>query len=117
MGVKEMMDKMITDMKTQQKDEVEFKGYCASKLNENEKATFVKTDEKADLEAKIEGLESMIDQLQKEISANSQQITETQTDIKRASETREKENAEFQMTVSDQRATQNILKKALSRLQ
>jgi len=114
--VKEMMDKMVAELKDQQKDEAEFKEYCTSKLNENEKTTYVKTEEKEDLEAKIEGLETMIAQLQKEIEANQESITEAQTDIKRASETREKENAEFQTTISDQRATQNILKKALTRL-
>ena len=36
---------------------------------------------------------------------------------KRAGEDREAENAEFQATVADQRATQEILNKALARLQ
>merc|ERR1719473_1412503 len=36
--------------------------------------------------------------------------------MKRASEDREKENKEFMATVSDQRATQAILQKALARL-
>ena len=38
-------------------------------------------------------------------------------EIKKASQNREQENAEFQQTVADQRATQDILSKALLRLQ
>ena len=36
-----------------------------------------------------------------------------QTQLKRAGEDREKENADFQTTVADQRATQSLLNKAL----
>ena len=36
-----------------------------------------------------------------------------QTQLKRAGEDREKENADFQTTVADQRATQALLTKAL----
>ena len=36
--------------------------------------------------------------------------------MKKAGEVREAENAEFQVTVNDQRATQVILKKALDKL-
>jgi len=41
------------------------------------------------------------------------EIAEMQVQMKRAGEDREKQNHEFQMTVSDQRATQQLLKKAL----
>merc|ERR1719263_82919 len=52
-----------------------------------------------------------------EIAAAAAEITEMQVEIKRASEIRVKENAEFQMTVTDQVATQKILAKALAKLQ
>ena len=41
------------------------------------------------------------------------EIAEMQTQLKRAGEDREKENADFQTTVADQRATQSLLNKAL----
>merc|ERR1712008_656050 len=43
-------------------------------------------------------------------------VAETKVQIKKASEVREGENAEFQTTIADQRATQTILAKALMRL-
>merc|ERR1712187_596748 len=45
------------------------------------------------------------------------QIATTETEIKEASEAREKENTAFQTTIADQRATQDILKKALLKLE
>merc|ERR1740123_429555 len=42
------------------------------------------------------------------------EIAEMQVQLKRAGEDREKENKEFQTTVADQRATQKLLKAALS---
>merc|ERR1719199_2473086 len=41
------------------------------------------------------------------------EIAEMQTQLKRAGEDREKENADFQTTVAEQRASQQILTKAL----
>jgi len=54
---------------------------------------------------------------QKEITEAKAQISTTEVEIKKASQNREKENAEFQTLVAEQRATQNILRKALTRLE
>merc|ERR1719311_422494 len=61
-------------------------------------------------------LTKQIKQLEEEIAALKKQVAETEIAIKKASETREAENAEFQTTVADQRATQAILAKALKKL-
>jgi len=114
--VKEMMDKMVEEQKKQQKEEADFKAYCTKELNQNEKDTYTKTQEKKDLTQKIESLEELEAMLTKEIQEAQAQIAATETEIKKASEAREGENAEFQKTVADQRATQAILKKALLRL-
>merc|ERR1719281_186964 len=55
--------------------------------------------------------------LNDEIKAAKAQIADTELAIKKASQVREGENAEFQTTVADQRATQAILTKALGKLQ
>jgi len=54
--IKAMMDKMVADLKTEQEEEVKFKAYCQKEFSANEKATYEKTEEKKDLEAKIEEL-------------------------------------------------------------
>jgi len=115
--VKAMMDEMVAQLKKQQQEEVDFKAYCTKEFDENEKAVFGKNEEKNDLEAKIEKLETLIEKLGKEIKEAKTQIAETEVEVKKASEAREEENAEFQTTVADQRATQTILKKALLRLE
>jgi len=115
--VKAMMDEMVAQLKKQQQEEVDFKAYCTKEFDENEKAVFAKNEEKNDLEAKIEKLETLLSKLGEEIKEAKKQISETEMEVKKASEAREEENVEFQTTVADQRATQTILKKALLRLE
>merc|ERR1719181_792879 len=64
----------------------------------------------------MDSLAATISTLEGEIASAKDEIARTQAEVKKASEARENENAEFQTTVADQRATQTILKKALARL-
>eukprot|EP00427_Karlodinium_veneficum_P013510 CAMPEP_0169071120 /NCGR_PEP_ID=MMETSP1015-20121227/5489_1 /TAXON_ID=342587 /ORGANISM="Karlodinium micrum, Strain CCMP2283" /LENGTH=768 /DNA_ID=CAMNT_0009130183 /DNA_START=86 /DNA_END=2392 /DNA_ORIENTATION=+ len=114
--VKEAMDKMTEELKKEQEEEVKFKAYCTKELNLNEKETYEKTEQKEDLEALIEKLTKLIKKLGEEIADAQAQIADTEVAIKKASQVREGENAEFQTVVADQRATQDILTKALLRL-
>jgi len=114
--IKEAMDKMVADLKVEQSEEVKFKSYCTKELDLNEKQTYEKTEQKEDLEALIAKLTKLIKKLQAEIAAANGQIADTETGILKASQVREGENAEFQSTVADQRATQDILAKALDKL-
>merc|ERR1719443_539345 len=114
--VKAAMDKMVADLKAEQEEEVEFKLFCDSEFDENEKMTYKKTEEKEDLEAKIESLAALIKKLTEEIGAATERIAEAKKEQLAASTDREAENAEYQQVVADQRATQVILKKALDKL-
>jgi hypothetical protein len=114
--IKEAMDKMTADLKKEQEEEVKFKTYCGKELDKNEKLTYEKTEQKEDLEASIAKLAKLIKKLGEEIADAKAQIAATEVAIKKASQVREGENAEFQVTVADQRATQQILTKALDRL-
>merc|ERR1719506_3448775 len=115
--IKEAMDNMVADLKKEQEEEVKFKSYCTKEIDLNEKETYEKTEQKEDLEALIAKLTKLIKKLSEEIAAANNQIAETETAILKASQVRESENAEFQVTVADQRATQDILTKALVLLQ
>merc|ERR1719158_1376684 len=115
--VKEAMDQMIAELKEEQAEEVKVKEYCVTEFNENEQQTYTKTEEKEDLERKMDQLKSLKERLTKEIEEAKTTIANTELEIKKAGETREQENAEFQTTVADQRATQSILKKALAKLE
>jgi hypothetical protein len=110
------MDKMMVDLKAEQAEEVQFKAYCLKELRANEKINYTKTEEKEDLEAKIESLEDAIKAYEKEIQEAQAKIADNKKAMLSASQTREAENKEFQTVVADQRAAQAILKKALGAL-
>jgi HAMP domain-containing protein len=114
--VKENIDKMVAELKQTQKDEVVKKDLCGKELHENEMQTTEGENKKADLTALIQDLETSKTTLAEEIEALKAEVAETQTQYKRASELRLQENKEFQITVTDQKATQEILAKALNRL-
>merc|ERR1740138_874127 len=111
-----VMDKMMADLKAEQAEEVQFKAYCLKEIRTNEKMNYTKTEEKEDLEAKIESLEEAIKAYEKEIEEAQAKIADNKKAMLSASQTREAENKEFQTVVADQRAAQPILKKALGAL-
>merc|ERR1719331_1321052 len=65
--VKAMMDKMIAELKKQQKEEVEKHDACTKDIQENEMELMTKDKEKEDLVALIKDLEAQIKQLAKDI--------------------------------------------------
>jgi uncharacterized coiled-coil protein SlyX len=111
--VKAAIDEMITALLQEKKDEIKHKDFCTDGMNQNERETELKQRDIEELEAKIADLTSTIDELTKAIATLQAEIAEMQTQLKRAGEDREKENADFQTTVADQRASQQILNKAL----
>jgi len=114
--VKASIDALAAELKKQQKTEVEFKARCVKDLNANKKAVLRKTDEKEDLEASLEEMSTHLKTLTKEINDARDEIAETELEVKKASQNRETQNTQFQSVVADQRATQDILKKALAKL-
>merc|ERR1740130_2349863 len=114
--VKVLIDKMVTELAKQQKDEVAKRDYCIEELNSNERSTKLAYEKKDQLQAKIADLTKTIQQLSTDIAANKAATAEMMNQMKRASETREGENADFQTTVNDHRVMSMILTKALDRL-
>jgi len=114
--VKKMIDDMIATLKVQQEDEVKKKDWCDSEFQENSMQTMKAEDLKEDQTVHIGDLESSIKTLKDEIELAKSQIAQFQIDLQRAGENRVKENKEFQQTVADQVATQEILAKALDKL-
>jgi len=115
--VKKAIDDMIAQLTKEKEDEIKHKDFCVDEFNKNELQTEKKEREKKDLIAKIEDLEMTIKALADAIAKLKSEIAEMQVQMKRAGEDREKENKEFQTTVADQRATQKLLKAALTVLQ
>merc|ERR1719364_461692 len=107
---------MIDDLKAQKAEEIKTKDQCNTDLHENGVATTARIGEKEDLENDVANLEQAKANLADEIKALNAATDATHIDMKRASENRLEENTEFKTTISEQRATQVILKKALDRL-
>merc|ERR1719156_408168 len=114
--VKALIDKMVAELTKQQKDEVDHRDYCIAELNSNKRSTDAAYDKKASLEAKMADLKKTIEKLTTDIDASKKAVAEAKNQMKRASETREADNADFQTTVSDHRVMSMILTKALDRM-
>lgn len=114
--IKSIMDQMIADLRVQQDEEVKTKTSCKSNFNQNEKEVYKTEQELKDLKEKIESLEDYIAQLTDEISAATSDIANTKIEMKQAGLNRQQENADYQVEISDQRAVQAILAKAIDRM-
>jgi len=114
--VKALIDKMVAELGKQQADEVATRDQCIADLNTNEKLTAAAYDKKSSLETKMADLKKEIETLTADIAAAKKAVADTMDSMKRASETREAENADFQTTVSDHRVMSIILSKALDRM-
>eukprot|EP00747_Dinoflagellata_sp_TGD_P142087 gnl/TRDRNA2_/TRDRNA2_176204_c8_seq3.p1 gnl/TRDRNA2_/TRDRNA2_176204_c8~~gnl/TRDRNA2_/TRDRNA2_176204_c8_seq3.p1 ORF type:complete len:735 (+),score=265.16 gnl/TRDRNA2_/TRDRNA2_176204_c8_seq3:55-2259(+) len=114
--VKKAIDDMIATLKVQQADEVKKNDWCKDEIQENEMTTAKTEDHKSDLEAKISSLEDRIKTLGDELEAAAKSIDELQVNLQRASVDRKAENIDFQKTIADQRAVQEVLAKALDKL-
>jgi len=114
--VNKEIDKMVMEFKQQQADEIKHRDWCIAELNKNNRSTEASYDRKDSLTTKIAELEKMEEDLTKEIEATKATVAETQVQMKKAGENREAENADFQQTIVDQRVTQQILDKALTRM-
>jgi len=111
--VKKAIDDMVAQLLKDKQDEIKHKDFCVDEQNTNQLQTEKKEREKEDFVAKIEDLEMTIDQMSEAIKTLEAEIAEMQVQLKRAGEDREKQNKEFQQTVSDQRETQKLLQAAL----
>jgi len=114
--VKANIDDMVVSLKEESADEVADRDQCIKDLNINTKQAAAKADAKADLDAEIASLESEIADLTAAIKALNEETTAAQVQMMKASENRKLENKDFQTTITDQRATQAILEKAVARL-
>jgi len=114
--IKEIMDKMVEELKKQQAEEVKKHEACKTDIDTNEDETLEKKHEIEDLESTISDLEGTLATLKEGLDAAKQQVADSHVSLKRAGEDRKAANLEFQQVVADQRATVNILNKALARL-
>jgi len=114
--VKAEIDKLVSELGKQQEDEVAHRDWCIENQDTNVRDTAAAADKKSNLEARIVALKRSIADFKKDLKNAATEISDAQDQMKRRSENREAENADFQQTVLDQRVTQTILTKALARM-
>lgn len=114
--VKEMMDKMLVELKKQQTEETDQRESCRSELNENESQTTDASNEKEDLENEIADMKMQIEKLTEAKKVAEEQRKQTLIAVKQAGTVRADESKSFQQTVTDQRMTVNVLNRALGKL-
>jgi len=112
--VKQSISEMISTLAKEQEDEVQHKDFCVDEINNNERETQKKDQQKRTLESTVDNLAEQINNLTRKIAELKASIADLQIQLKRAGEDREKANSEFQTTVADQRATQKLLAGALN---
>eukprot|EP00933_Yihiella_yeosuensis_P060380 TRINITY_DN629_c1_g1_i2.p1 TRINITY_DN629_c1_g1~~TRINITY_DN629_c1_g1_i2.p1 ORF type:complete len:677 (-),score=289.15 TRINITY_DN629_c1_g1_i2:124-2154(-) len=104
---------MVVALKKEQQDEVEQKGFCVKSFNKNKAAVAAEKEANADLSAKAEQLKTQLDTIAGDVSELQGKVKEAKEDAAKAAETRKAEEAEFVMTLADQKATQKLVNKAL----
>merc|ERR1719375_1676357 len=107
---------MIEALKATQAEEVDKRDFCIAEFNENDRQTTDKSNQKDDLEQKLEDLAAVIEENTAAIASLNKDVLHAQIGMKQAGAVREAESKDFQQVIADQRATQAILHKALARL-
>ncbi|CAE7556115.1 psbJ [Symbiodinium natans] len=111
--VRKQIDAMVAALKEEQAAEVKKKDYCIEELQKNRLAAADKTREGEEFSAAAEDLKQKVKALDLQTAEVQAQVAGLKKQQKLAAQNREKENAEFQKTVQEQRQTQVLLKKAL----
>mmetsp|Transcript_58634 Transcript_58634/g.188538 ORF Transcript_58634/g.188538 Transcript_58634/m.188538 type:complete len:750 (+) Transcript_58634:95-2344(+) len=115
--VKEAMDRMLAELRAQQKAEAEKRAFCTADIQKVEDGIKSKSQQKEDLEAAKLGAENSIGMLQDDLDRLKLSVADMKASLKEAGESRKSENVLFQQSLADQRATIQILKKARGRLE
>jgi len=113
----EAMDKMMAEMQRQQQEEYEKSEFCKKEIDRLEDEIKFGVNTKEDLDEKHQQLFNTLDSLAHDLEALKAEEEEMKVSLKEAGENRKAENQLFQQSISDQRATINILNKAMKRLQ
>jgi hypothetical protein len=114
--VKEAMDKLLAELKAEQKAEYDKWVECKKEIDVLEDKIKEKDNVKEDLDAKHKELVNLLETLAKKITELEAEIAELEVSLKEAGEQRKAQNQLYQTSVADQRATVQILKMASARL-
>merc|ERR1711871_1753875 len=106
----------MAQLKKEQQDEYDKHERCNKDIDTTEDNIKEATNEKDDLDEKHQQLVNIIDTLDTEMERLKAEVASTEISLKKAGEDRHAQNELFKSSVTDQRATVEILNKALARL-
>jgi len=112
--VKKAIENMTMALEKEQKDEVKQRDFCADSLATNKDDIKEKNTTKQKQTAEEMELEAEIKATTDEAAALQSEVDELLTQMKLASQNREKENGEFQSLILEQREKRTALQKALA---
>jgi len=110
--VKTAIDALVEGLLKEGQDEIKHRDWCNVELNQNAGQTAMKQRDQSDLQIKIDSLTQQADALTKEVAVLEAEIAELQKQVQAAGEDREKQNLDFQATVTDAQETQKLLTQA-----
>lgn len=114
--VKQAMDKMLAELKSQQKAEYEKNEACKTAFDSTEDKIKVGQQEKSDLDNTHQDLTNTLERLADQIKELEAEVAQNEVSLKQAGEQRKADNQLYQTTMSDQRATITVLNMAADRL-
>jgi len=112
--VKQAIDEMVAQLAKEAEEEIVHRDSCIKDLNANEKWDAKEVHTKEGLISKLDTLEMQNTTQTRSIEGLQAEVAELETQLERARENRDKEKAEFESTVADQKATQSLLEQALA---
>lgn len=114
--VKAAMDKMLSELESQQKNDYEKNDQCKKDLDATDDSIKVAARQRKDLSEQNKELSNTMDTLNEEIETLKQEVADMEVSLKKAGIDRKSENALYQQSVADQRATVKVLNMALDRM-
>jgi hypothetical protein len=114
--VKAAIDKFLGQLRAEQQHEVEHKDYCDKSIHENELSTTDVLNRINLTDAAIAKTANAITAMTQTIAANKKALQETRQSFHDGSLDRAEASLLFQRVLADQRATEQVLKKALNRM-
>jgi len=111
------IEEMVVTLKQEKQDEVAHRDFCVRELAETAKQQALQNRELDGLAARLDDLGMTVDALAEDLAAHAAELKNLQLQVKRAGEDRKMENADFQTTVAEQRAAQEVLGQALAVLE
>jgi len=114
--VKAAMDRMVADLKAEQKAEYAKNEACKKELDQTEDKIKEGMNTKEDLDQRHAELVNILATAADDIARLNTEVADMEVSLKEAGEQRKAENGVYQQSVSDQRATIRILNMAMARL-